>query len=145
MNFSSDSPSPTPADQAPATSSDATERLQLALDAGAIIGTWIWDIPNDHISADERFARSFGLPAQLCVEGLPLSQATVSIHPDDRERVEAAIAEAMARGGPYRCEYRVLQHDGVYRWVEANGRAELDANGQAVRFPGVLMDIGPRR
>lgn len=23
----------------------ASERLQLALDAGAIIGTWVWDIP----------------------------------------------------------------------------------------------------
>jgi PAS domain S-box-containing protein len=127
------------------TSSDAIERLQLALEAGAIVGTWVWDIPNDHFVADERFARSFGLSIELCLEGLPLAQVTESIHPEDRQRVEMTIAEAIQRGGPYRCEYRVLQNDGVYRWIEASGRAELDAQGRAIRFPGVLMDIESRR
>lgn len=130
----------------PESSADAAlERLQLALDAGAIIGTWGWDIPNDHFVADERFARSFGLPVRECLSGLPLHKVTESIHPDDRERVQTAIAEAMARGGSYRCEYRVLQHDGVYRWIEANGRAELAEDGSAIRFPGVLLDIQARR
>ncbi|HDS1736723.1 PAS domain-containing sensor histidine kinase [Pseudomonas sp. BP8] len=124
---------------------DAAERLQLALDAGAIIGTWVWDIPNDCVRADARFARSFGLPADQCVAGISLERAFSSIHPDDRERVGADIAEAMKRGGAYRCEYRVRQNDGSYRWVEANGRAELNSAGQAVRFPGVLMDIESRR
>lgn len=126
-------------------SGDATERLQLALDAGAIVGTWVWDISANHFVADERFARSFGLPAQLCRDGIAVEKVNESIHPDDRERVEAAVAEAMARGGAYRCEYRVRQSDGVYRWIEANGRAELDEQGRAVRFPGVLMDIESRR
>lgn len=127
------------------TASAATERLQLALDAGAIIGTWVWDIPNDHFVADDRFARSFGLSVQECLNGLPLHKVTESIHLDDRERVQEAIAEAMARGGPYRCEYRVMQQDGVYRWIEANGRAELAEDGHATRFPGVLLDIQARR
>jgi hypothetical protein len=30
---------------------DASERLQLALDAGAIIGTWVWDIPDDRVTS----------------------------------------------------------------------------------------------
>lgn len=51
----------------------------------------------------------------------------------------------MTRGGAYRCEYRVRQHDGSYRWVEANGRAELNQDGLAVGFPGVLMGIESRR
>lgn len=68
-----------------------------------------------------------------------------SIHPDDRDRVSADIQEAMGRGGGFRCEYRVRQHDGSYRWIEANGRAELDEEGQAVRFPGILMDVESRR
>ncbi|MFP3499624.1 PAS domain-containing protein, partial [Pseudomonas sp. SIMBA_059] len=29
--------------------------------------------------------------------------------------------------------------------IEANGRAELDEQGEAVRFPGILMDIESRR
>lgn len=124
---------------------DASERLQLALDAGAIIGTWLWDIRNDCVTADERFARSFGLSAERCTSGIPISEAFASIHEQDRERVGRDIEQAMARGGRFRCEYRVRQEDGCYRWVEANGRAELDEQGMAVRFPGVLMDIEGRR
>ncbi|AGN79068.1 MULTISPECIES: PAS domain-containing sensor histidine kinase [Pseudomonas] len=123
----------------------ALERLQLALDAGAIIGTWVWDIRPNQVTADERFSRSFGLPADKCMAGIPIEEAFASIHPDDRDRVSADIQEAMGRGGGFRCEYRVRQHDGSYRWIEANGRAELDEEGQAVRFPGILMDVESRR
>src|SRR5690606_34068368 len=37
------------------------------------------------------------------------------------------------------------QRGGAYRWIEANGRVELGAEGRAVRFPGVLLDIEDRR
>ncbi|MCT8165188.1 MULTISPECIES: PAS domain-containing sensor histidine kinase [unclassified Pseudomonas] len=123
----------------------AAERLQLALDAGAIIGTWVWDIPINRVTADERFSRSFDLPADKCLAGIAIEEAFASIHADDRERVMADIQATMAQGGAFRCEYRVRQADGSYRWVEANGRAEMDASGTAVRFPGVLMDIESRR
>jgi PAS domain S-box-containing protein len=124
---------------------DASERLQLALDAGAIIGTWVWDIPDDRVTADERFSRTFGLPVERCISGIPIAEAFSSIHPDDVDRLAFDIEQTMARGGAFRCEYRVRQDDGCYRWVEANGRAELDAQGQAVRFPGVLMNIELRK
>ena len=124
---------------------DTSERLQLALDAGAIIGTWVWDIPNDSVTADARFARSFGLPPERCESGLPIADAFASVHPEDVNRLAQTIEASMASGGTFRCEYRVRQYDGCYRWVEANGRAELNAQGQAVRFPGVLMDIESRR
>jgi len=105
----------------------------------------VWDIRHNQVTADERFSRSFGLPADKCLAGIPIEEAFASIHPDDRDRVSADIQEAMSRGGAYRCEYRVRQHDGSYRWIEANGRAELDEQGEAVRFPGILMDIESRR
>ena len=123
----------------------AAERVQLALDAGAIIGTWVWSVPDDRFIADERFAASFDLYPSLCRTGLPLETVAASIHPDDRDRVEAAVAAALAKGGPYRSEYRVRHRDGGFRWIEANGRVEFDASGRAVRFPGVLLDIEERR
>jgi PAS domain S-box-containing protein len=124
---------------------ETSERVQLALDAGAIVGTWVWDVPGDSFTADERFAHSFGLPVEQCRDGLTLDQVMASIHPDDRERVAEQVGTAVERGGPYMCEYRVLHASGVYRWVEANGRAELAADGSALRFPGVLLDIEERR
>ncbi|MGE8062529.1 PAS domain-containing protein [Pseudomonas sp. NPDC089547] len=123
----------------------SSEQLRLVLEAAAVVGTWVWDIPNDLVTADERFSRSFGIPAQKCEAGIPIAEAFTSIYPDDRERVSREIHEAMSRGGTFRCEYRVRNEAGLYHWIEANGHAELDAEGQAIRFPGVLMDIESRR
>lgn len=131
--------------QADDSQADISERLQLALDAGAIIGTWVWDIPNDRVTADDRFSRAFGLPADRCRSGIPIADAFSSIHPEDVDRLASDIESAMACGGAFRCEYRVRQDDGCYRWVEANGRAQLNAQGQAIRFPGVLMNIESRK
>lgn len=124
---------------------DAIERLEMALDAGAILGTWVWNVREDRVSADERFARSFGLDPDLCEAGMPIDIVTRSIHDDDRPRVEATIAEALHHGGSYRCEYRVRREDGKYHWVEAAGRVEKGLDGSAVRFPGILLDIDERR
>ena len=124
---------------------EAAGRVQLALDAGAIIGTWVWDVPANRFIADDRFAASFGLDPAACRAGLPLDHVTEAIHPDDHTGVAEAIAEAIARGGQYRSQYRVRQYEGHYRWIEANGRVEFGADGKASRFPGVLIDIDARR
>ncbi len=120
------------------------ERIQLALDAGAIVGTWVWNILDDSFTADERFAASFGLDAAQLRTGAPLEYAVASIHPDDVPRVNEAIAQAIERRGHYQCQYRVMR-DGTYRWVEANGRVEVNDSGVPARFPGVLLDIEERR
>jgi signal transduction histidine kinase len=124
---------------------EEAERVQLALDAGAIIGTWIWNVPVNQVVGDDRFARSFSLDPARCRTGVPLEDALGSIHQEDRAIVSAEIGEAIQRGGPYRCEFRVRQSDGVFRWVEANGRVDHDETGVATRFPGVLIDIDHRR
>ncbi|MDO9710878.1 hybrid sensor histidine kinase/response regulator [Paracraurococcus lichenis] len=124
---------------------EMAERVDLALAAGAIIGTWNWELPADHFTADERFARSFGLDPERCRAGLGIEEVVAGVHPDDIGRLREAIAEAIARGGSYSCQYRVRQWDGAYRWLEANGRVYLAADGTPRRFPGVLLDIEERR
>ncbi|MGY4515753.1 PAS domain-containing protein [Lysobacter sp. HA18] len=122
----------------------ALERVQLALDAGAILGTWMWDVQSNRVLGDERFAVNFGLDPAAVASGVPIETAFATIHPDDQARVQSAITDALDRGNRYRCQYRVLR-DGTYRWVEAAGSVELDSSGTPVRFPGVLMDVEDRR
>jgi PAS domain S-box-containing protein len=124
---------------------EASERVELALDTGAVAGTWVWDVANDRFTADERFAKSFSLDPAACREGLPLAVVKRSVHPDDQGRVEQLLAEAMSRGGAYRAEYRVRRADDCYYWVEAVGRCDLGPGGEPVRFPGVLVDIDARK
>ncbi|MCJ2072321.1 PAS domain S-box protein [Methylobacterium sp. J-030] len=121
------------------------ERVQLALAAGAIIGTWLWDLPSDRFTVDEAFAKSFGLDPALGREGLSLAQVVETVHPDDRAGLAAAIDAAIARGGPYAHQYRVRRADGHYYWLEANGRVDHGPDGTPLSFPGVLLDVDERR
>ena len=121
------------------------ERVQLALAAGAILGTWLWDLPSDRFTVDESFARAFGLDPALGHVGIPLAQIISTVHPDDRAALTDAIDEAIKRGGAYAHQYRTRRADGRYYWLEANGRVHHAPDGTPLSFPGVLIDIEWRR
>ena len=117
----------------------------MALAAGAIIGTWFWDVAQDSLTVDDALALAHGLDPALARTELRLDQVVSAVHPEDRAGLAEAIAEAVRRGGRYAHQYRTRGADGAYRWIEAIGRVDLDAHGQAVSFPGVLIDIDERR
>ncbi len=119
----------------------ADERLQLALNAGSLLGCFVWDITGNRVSGDERFARTFSHPLELSQDGLPIEVVTEVVHPDDLERLNLLINAATQQGGPFRAEYRISRPEGGYIWVLASGRCELDEHGQPFRFPGVIVDI----
>ncbi|MBZ6383466.1 PAS domain-containing hybrid sensor histidine kinase/response regulator [Sphingomonas sanguinis] len=121
------------------------ERVQLALEAGAIIGTWFWDLRTERFTVDEPFARHFGLDPVLGHDGLDVTDVVGVVHPDDRAGLSEAVREAIARGGPYAHQYRVRRPDGRYYWVEAIGRVDHAPDGTPVQFPGVMIDVGVRR
>lgn len=121
------------------------QRVQLAMAAGAIIGTWSWDVPANRFTVDEGFAAAFGFDPALGRSGLSLEQVVATVHPDDQAGLAEAINAALARGGPYAHQYRTRRADGKYYWLEANGRVDLSPDGTALSFPGVLLDIEGRR
>ncbi len=49
------------------------ERLQLALDASSVVGTWDWDIQSDLVYADARFASLYGVDPQAAAAGAPIA------------------------------------------------------------------------
>lgn len=121
------------------------QRVQLALAAGAIIGTWFWDIPTDSFKVDEAFARAFGLDPTLGRDGLTLAQVVETVHPEDQPGLAAMIEQTIERGGPFAHQYRTRRADGKYYWLEANGRVEHAPDGTPTSFPGVLIDVEERR
>ncbi|KXU83454.1 hybrid sensor histidine kinase/response regulator [Paraburkholderia monticola] len=124
---------------------ETNERLQLALNTGAVLGTWVLDVRTGEVSGDERFARTFSFARDKASKGVPREAATQMIHPDDRVLNDNQIAEAIRSGGPFRVEYRIRRADGEYIWVQANGRCQFDEHGEPTRFPGVLIDIHERK
>jgi PAS domain S-box-containing protein len=118
---------------------DIRSRMETALSAGAI-GTWSWDIQADRFYGDASLARMFAVDPTN-VAGGTLARIIEAIHPDDRERVEALVRQAIESGNPYEADYRIAQTDGSWKWVTARGQVESDATGRAGRFPGVVIDV----
>jgi len=67
------------------------------------------------------------------------------LHPEDRERVYAALTGHIERREPYDVEYRLLTKAGEYRWFRARGQAIWGETGRLVRMSGSLQDVTDRK
>jgi diguanylate cyclase (GGDEF)-like protein/PAS domain S-box-containing protein len=66
---------------------------------------------------------------------------TEHIHPDDRDRVAAEMAEVAASRDPFRSEYRLVHSDGRVVWVRDESTVVADDHGRPRFRQGVLFDI----
>lgn len=63
------------------------------------------------------------------------------LHPQDRERCERIFDESFEARRPYSMEYRLLRHDGVYRWVHEQGKPRYDADQRFIGYVGSCLDV----
>ncbi|HEY4381161.1 MAG TPA: ATP-binding protein [Acidobacteriaceae bacterium] len=116
-------------------------RSQLALD-GANVGLWEWDVPT------QKSKWSHGFYRLHCLDpGSPVNYEVRRklVHPDDFDRVEAAIDRAIEECGTFHEEYRVPLPDGGVRWVACQGAAIGDSNGKVVKISGYGGDVTRRK
>ncbi|HRZ86744.1 MAG TPA: PAS domain S-box protein [bacterium] len=119
---------------------DAAEKLRLATE-GANLGPWHWDIVKDELIFSERCKYLLGIPA---AEEVTYQRFIAALHPDDRERTDAAVHEALNNRTMYNVEYRSIWPDGSAHWINSMGRGYYDAAGKAVRMEGMVQDISER-
>ncbi|PYJ14437.1 MAG: hypothetical protein DME96_15860, partial [Verrucomicrobia bacterium] len=97
----------------------------------------------DLISWSDETYRIFGLQPQARI--LNLAQLPELVHPEDKQIVIKAVAEAL-RGGPrYDVEYRVLRPNGEVRLVHSQGDVIWDESGRPRRMFGSVQDITERK
>jgi PAS domain S-box-containing protein len=116
---------------------ESRARLQLALE-GADCGTWDYDLISQALVWSDRCKEMFGIPLASEMSFERFAQA---IHPDDRDRVQRAVEEAIAHRQDYDVEMRTLWPDGTLRWVRSIGRVYDDGLGRPYRMAGVALDI----
>lgn len=78
-----------------------------------------------------------GLPPQSA-KGLAWTQA---LDPDDRDRVAAAWADAVARNAQFTAAYRLRRHDGEFRTHEVSAIPIRNADDEIIRWIGTATDI----
>ena len=72
--------------------------------------------------------------------GLPDAIATI-VHPDDRERLHAALTRSFATGEPFELKFRNLRWDGAWRWMEGRANPLHDESGRIIQWYGANVDI----
>jgi len=68
-----------------------------------------------------------------------------SVHPDDRDRVMAAVKNHLEKNEPYDIEYRIKKKDGTYNYWWARGTAVRDEQGNPYQWIGAVTDITDRK
>jgi two-component system, cell cycle sensor histidine kinase and response regulator CckA len=120
----------------------AEQRLILAQSA-ANLGVWYQEWGSNVISISGEYARLHGLSPDR--PAVTRQEWFSTIHPDDRERVDALRREAREGSRIFNAEYRVIWPDGSIHWVMAKGAVLLDDSGQPIRTTGVNMDVTERK
>jgi PAS domain S-box-containing protein len=110
---------------------------QLAVDAAGV-GAFDWELATNALRWDDRLLALFGHDAASF--GGTIEAFTELVHPEDRDRVGAAMAGAIESCGEYAAEYRVVRPDGTVRWVAARGLAVAGPDGTAERLLGAAYD-----
>jgi|GEM_PF-2191173 len=128
--------------QADAALRESEEQLRLAVEATKL-GTWDFDPVAGERHGSDQSKKIFGLPTD---EALTREQIIACVHPDDRQRMDDAIAAALlpTGTGELHVEFRIVRADGEVRWVESHGRT-LFENSAPTRLIGTVLDVTERK
>src|SRR5437867_3161714 len=107
---------------------DSEERFRLAAQAGRMFA-YSWDAATDVIERSGEFAEILG----------------VNVHPDDKARLEGALAKLSFENPTLQITYRIIRPDGTVIWLERNSRAYFNAQGKVKRIVGMVVDVTERR
>jgi PAS domain S-box-containing protein len=115
--------------------------LTSALSSG-LVGTWIRDLKQNILYADESLSRIFRLP--YMPEGCNPDVFQNCIIQDEKDAADKARDEAIANGGVYETEYRINNGQEI-RWLFARGKTEDTDERDPTYFTGVVIDITERK
>ena len=109
------------------------ERFLRAMEATSD-GLWDWDVAGGSVYYSPGYFRMLGYEP----DGFPAKTDAwlEMVHPDDRKRALAANEACIRNDVPtFGVEFRMLSHDGTWRWILRRGKAVTqDADGRALRM-----------
>lgn len=105
----------------------------------AKMGSWEWD------SITKTATYSSGLKALLHIDPAVHSTSGIAllelIHPDDQALAQHAIEQALKRGKPFRCDFRVRVPSSHNMYVHCEGEPTKDKAGKVIKLFGTIQDI----
>lgn len=115
--------------------------LHFALKAGRF-GAWHLDLVTGELATSETCRTNFGRDPE---EDFSYEQLQGAVHPNDRERMRAAVEHSIRTGGDYDIEYRAITPTGEVRWVQIRAQPSYGVDLAPLSMTGVSLDITERR
>lgn len=114
------------------------DRIAIAAQAAGH-GFWDFDIEENTLRWDEQMYNLYG---RSVVDGVqPYSLWADCLHPDDRERCERELLEAISGTRPFDTDFRIIQPSGEIRHIKTLARVKSQPDGRAVHMYGLNYDI----
>ncbi len=121
---------------------ESEQRVDFTLDSAGI-GRWDLDLATRRMSRSRRHDQIFGYeessPDWTCETFLN------HIPPEDRPIADASFRAALAEGGFFELDTRIVRTDGEVRWVWIQGKVLLNSAGRPVSLLGSIHDITGRK
>lgn len=118
------------------------ERLELAQQAGKI-GTFEWNVQSNEVAWTAELEALYGL-APGSFEG-HYDGWIQTLHPDDRPKLEQAIARSVQTGESLDTEFRIFCPNDDVRWIAVKSSLFHDQNGHPLRMIGIHMDVTEKK
>ncbi|QXE24363.1 two-component hybrid sensor and regulator [Richelia sinica FACHB-800] len=119
----------------------ASERRYAALTTSAPVGIYRANAQGHCLYVNERWCNKTGLTPEEAAEW----GWRKSLHPEDREIVEAQWQRLVQTGEPLSAEYRFVKPDGEEIWVFGQAVAEKDSQGNVIGYVGTITNITSRK
>lgn len=106
------------------------------------MGSWEWNVINNHIQWSDELFNLLGLSKDSSEE-LSYQRYLNIVHPEDKERIDRMARKAFRANTYYHFSHRILKSNKV-RYIECRGNVEPDNQGNLRRAYGIAVDITDR-
>ncbi len=120
---------------------ESEARFSIATEAAGA-GLWIMEPDTGHVWVTPKTREHLLFAPD---EEMNYERFFKAVHPEDRDRVNRAVQQALRTGENFHCDYRIVLPDGNIRWVVARGQRHLRSAGESDRLMGVSLDITERK
>lgn len=106
------------------------------------MGHWTWRVGDRSIQFSDEIYRIFGVTRE---EFVPTIDSVNSLlHRRDVGRMAQGFQRAMIEQKNYDMEFRIVRPNGQARFIQLQGRCELDSEGEVTSLFGIMQDVTER-
>jgi len=121
---------------------ESEKRFRIAAESASDL-IYEWDVATDHLEWFGDIDKVLGYePGQF---DRTIEAWLGLIHPDDQDRLAAAVNHHRKTGDPLHIEYSIRRKDGTWRYWTDRGAALVDQAGKPYKLIGVCSDITEQR